>query len=113
MSTQVKSYGVGGHVKLPGPSAHQPNVFAFGTPYSDMHQQLQKADQSLYTRNGILPMLERNMSIKRAPERWQDSRQVLQAHTPASACIAKRQYSYGPSVQRSDADRGADLQGAL
>ena len=74
---QVKSFGVGGHVKLPGPSAHQPNVFEFGTPYQTMYAQLKTADVNLYTRNGILAMLQRNMKVKHAPERWQDNRSVL------------------------------------
>ncbi|KNA20201.1 hypothetical protein SOVF_054590 [Spinacia oleracea] len=45
----VASYGTGTHVKLPGPSQSKPN------------------------RNGILPMLKRNASVKLAPQRWQDN----------------------------------------
>ena len=32
-TTQVKSFGVGAHVKLPGPSQAEPNVYQFGTPW--------------------------------------------------------------------------------
>ncbi|CAA0806862.1 Ssu72-like family protein [Striga hermonthica] len=56
----VASYGTGQHVKLPGPSLREPNVYDFGTPYK-------------YRRNGILPMLKRNLAVKLAPQRWQDN----------------------------------------
>ncbi|KAL8130119.1 hypothetical protein V2J09_019274 [Rumex salicifolius] len=49
----VSSYGTGQHVKLPGPSIREPN--------------------NIYKRNGILPMLKRNLSVKLAPQRWQDN----------------------------------------
>jgi RNA polymerase II subunit A C-terminal domain phosphatase SSU72 len=73
-SPQVRSYGTNNHVKMPGPSAAEPNVFEFGTPYADMHAKLQAADPILYTRNGLLKMLERNAAVKPAPERWQNDR---------------------------------------
>ncbi|KAK9836235.1 hypothetical protein WJX84_000233 [Apatococcus fuscideae] len=72
---QVGSFGVGGHVKLPGPSAKEPNVYKFGTSYQIMMEDLEKKDRSLYTRNGILNMLRRNMAVKLAPQRWQDSKE--------------------------------------
>lgn len=71
---QVGSFGVGGHVKLPGPTAKEPNVYNFGTPYKTMIEDLEKKDPNLYTRNGILNMLRRNMGVKLAPQRWQDSK---------------------------------------
>ncbi|WOL11864.1 putative glucuronosyltransferase [Canna indica] len=69
----VSSYGTGAHVKLPGPSLREPNVYDFGTPYKYMHDELRRKDPDLYKRNGILPMLKRNLGVKNAPQRWQDN----------------------------------------
>ena len=71
---QVQSFGTSPQIKLPGTAADQPNIYAFGTSYQQMHSELQQADAKLYTRNGVLAMLQRNMGIKLAPQRWQDSR---------------------------------------
>ncbi|PIA25009.1 hypothetical protein AQUCO_13300004v1 [Aquilegia coerulea] len=67
----VCSYGTGAHVKLPGPSLREPNVYDFGTPYKQMFDELRRKDSELYKRNGILPMLKRNAGVKVAPQRWQ------------------------------------------
>ncbi|XP_073002939.1 uncharacterized protein [Typha latifolia] len=69
----VASYGTGAHVKLPGPSLREPNVYDFGTPYKFMFDDLRRKDSDLYKRNGILPMLKRNSTVKNAPQRWQDN----------------------------------------
>ncbi|KAL4184647.1 hypothetical protein AMTRI_Chr10g2140 [Amborella trichopoda] len=44
----VSSYGTGAHVKLPGPSLREPNVYEFGTPYKQMFDDLRRKDPELY-----------------------------------------------------------------
>ena len=41
--------------------------------YKDIYDKLMAEDEKLYTRNGLKDMLERNMTIKPAPQQWQDS----------------------------------------
>lgn len=68
----VCSFGTNTMVRLPGVNASTPNVYAFGTPYSDIIKDLQEKDSKLYTDNGILQMMQRNAKIKTSPERFQD-----------------------------------------
>lgn len=54
---KVKSYGTGGLVKLPGPSADKPNVYSFDWTYDKIHKDLSRKDVNMYTENGILSLL--------------------------------------------------------
>jgi len=73
----VKSFGTGKEVKLPGSSLQTPNVYDFNNPehtYEHMYKDLSNKDRQLYTSNGILHMLDRNRRIKLKPERFQDAK---------------------------------------
>lgn len=90
----LSSYGTNTRVKLPGeigkpstqascgsvirctnwmlgPSIDQPLIYDFGTPYSVIADDLRQKDLELYTQRGLIRMLERNMAVKLAPERFQ------------------------------------------
>ena len=55
---QVASYGVNGHVKLPGPTQRQPNVYEFGTPYEVIYEDLRSKDEKFYEHKGLLQVLK-------------------------------------------------------
>lgn len=69
----IKSFGTGSMVRLPGPSIDKPNNYKFGTLYKQMHQDLSLQNHQLYSTNGVLEMLERNIRIKPFPEKIQES----------------------------------------
>lgn len=72
-SMSVSSFGTNSMVKIPGPNAHTPNTYSFGTPYETIMNDLKQKDSHLYQQNGLLHLMDRNRRIKNAPQRFQDS----------------------------------------
>jgi RNA polymerase II subunit A C-terminal domain phosphatase SSU72 len=44
----IYSYGTSQKCKLPGPSIDRPNVYAFGTPYRQIYEDLKLQNPELY-----------------------------------------------------------------
>ncbi|XP_014211708.1 RNA polymerase II subunit A C-terminal domain phosphatase SSU72 [Copidosoma floridanum] len=70
----VKSFGTGDKVKLPGNAPDRPNIYDFDTTYEEIYNDLLNKDKQYYTQNGLLHMLDRNRRIKLKPERFQESK---------------------------------------
>ena len=43
---QVRSFGTGDKVKLPGTAFDKPNIYEFGFPYADILEDLQRKDKT-------------------------------------------------------------------
>ncbi|ODV87617.1 hypothetical protein CANARDRAFT_194726 [[Candida] arabinofermentans NRRL YB-2248] len=67
---KVRSYGTGSSVRLPGPTIDKPNVFPFTTPYTKILSTLKSQDTKMHKLTGVLEMTQRNVDVKKAPERW-------------------------------------------
>jgi len=67
----VRSFGTGDKVKLPGTAPDKPNIYDFGCSYDEIYRDLYNKDKSYYTQNGLLNMLDRNRRLKQHPERFQ------------------------------------------
>eukprot|EP00088_Acartia_fossae_P034087 TRINITY_DN3496_c0_g1_i4.p1 TRINITY_DN3496_c0_g1~~TRINITY_DN3496_c0_g1_i4.p1 ORF type:complete len:194 (-),score=27.73 TRINITY_DN3496_c0_g1_i4:182-763(-) len=70
----ISSYGTGEKIKIPGKSEKEPNQYPFGTSYDEIYQDLKTKDKGLYTKNGMLHIMERNRRIKRGPEKFQETK---------------------------------------
>ena len=75
----VRSFGVGSHVTLPGLAPNLPVVYDFSTTYEQMCKDLLCKNRMHHKSNGVLQILGRNERIKSGPERFQECRDPFDA----------------------------------
>jgi RNA polymerase II subunit A C-terminal domain phosphatase SSU72 len=67
------SFGVGSKVRLPGELKNDPNEYEFDSvTYEHIYQDLHQKNALMYTKNGMLNMIDRDRKCKRGPARWQN-----------------------------------------
>ena len=69
---RVCSYGTGKKVKIPGLTEKRPLEYPFGTDYETILNDLFDKDKDFYTKREIIPMIQRDRGVKKAPQRFQD-----------------------------------------
>ena len=105
----VRSFGTGTTVRLPGPTPETPNVYPFATvTYKEMYDQLASQNEQLYSDNGVLDMLERNLNLKAHPERFQELSSL--PFDVVITCEEKVQMREGEGEKGKERER-ADLAG--
>lgn len=71
---RVRSFGAGAQVRMPAAPPNVSHAYDFGVPYAEIHRELSSVGgTTFYEDMGLLAILERNMRIKEAPERFQDN----------------------------------------
>ena len=89
---RVCSYGAGNKVRFPGPTRYDPRIYEFQTPYEQMYAELKAENEDLFTINGVLSMLKRDIITKRAPQRWQDATMKELNSLDVILCFEERIY---------------------
>ncbi|KAK8817603.1 hypothetical protein WA538_004323, partial [Blastocystis sp. DL] len=75
---RVSSFGTGSEIKIPGLTIKTPLSYKFGTEYEVILNDLIGKNKEFFTKREIIPMLQRDMRVKKAPQRFQDSCDVSQ-----------------------------------
>ena len=88
----VCSYGAGNKVRFPGPTRYDPRIYEFETPYLQMYDELKKDNEALFTKNGVLSMLTRDIITKKSPQRWQDATAKTLLGLDVLLCFEERIY---------------------
>ncbi|CAI6368099.1 unnamed protein product [Macrosiphum euphorbiae] len=105
----VRSFGTGDKVKLPGTAQEKPNIYEFGCSYDDIYKDLYNKDKTYYTQNGLLNMLDRNRRIKQHPERFQECNEQFTVVITCEERVYDQVLEYFEAVQSFDATLGAFL----
>ncbi|CBK24485.2 uncharacterized protein [Blastocystis hominis] len=69
---RVCSYGTGRKIKIPGLSEKKPLEYGFGTEYETILNDLIELNKDFFTEREIIPMIQRDKGVKKAPQRFQD-----------------------------------------